>query len=103
MLYHKTARTNGTRCVQHKLKAANILLKQYGLIVLALIHITGDAKMKKIKGYVKQMTFFKTLALLHLFVDLLAPISKLSGSSPCNSCKCKGSHLWAVVQGAAVA
>jgi len=24
------------------------------------------------------MTFFKTLALLHLFVDLLAPISKLS-------------------------
>jgi len=47
MLYHKTARTNGTRCVQHKLKAANILLKQYGLIVLALIHITGDAKMKK--------------------------------------------------------
>ena len=49
MLYHKTARTSGTRCVQHKLKAANILLKQYGLIVLALMHITGDAKMKKLR------------------------------------------------------
>jgi len=61
--------------VQNKLKAANILLKQYGLIILALTNITDDAK---VKGYVKQMTSFKTLALLHLFVDLLAPISKLS-------------------------
>jgi len=72
---HKPARTNGTRWVQHKLKAANILLKQYGLIVVALTNVTDDAK---IKGYVKQMSSFKTLALLHMFVDVLAPISKLS-------------------------
>jgi len=71
----KPARTNGTRWVQHKLKAATILLKQYGIIILALSNISDDAK---IKGYVKQMTSFKTLALLHLFVDFLAPVGKLS-------------------------
>jgi len=72
---NKPTRTNGSRWVQHKLKAANILLKQYRLIVLALTNITDDAK---VKGYVKQMTCLKTLTLVHLFVDLLAAISKLS-------------------------
>jgi len=71
----KPARSNGTHWVQHKVNAANILLKQYGLIILALTNITDDAK---VKGYLKQMTAFKILALLHLFVQLLAPIGKLS-------------------------
>jgi len=102
----KPARSNGTRWVQHNVNAANIFLKQYGLIILALTNITDDAK---VKGYLKQMTTFKTLALLHLFVKLLAPIGKLSeylqgdttnlllavscGGSPCNSCKFNRSLL----------
>ena len=71
----KPARSNGTRWVQHKVNAAKILLKQYGLIISALANITDDPQ---IKGYLKQMNTLKTLALLHLFVQVLAPIGKLS-------------------------
>lgn len=71
----KPARTNGTRWIQHKVRAAKILLKQYGLIIVSLSNITDDPK---IKGYVAQMTSFKTLLFLQLFLDLLLPIAKLS-------------------------
>ena len=71
----KPARTNGTRWIQHKLQAASILLKQYGLIVLCLTSITDDSK---VSGYVKRMKLFKTVTHLQLFVDLLSPIGRLS-------------------------
>jgi len=71
----KPARTNGTRWIQHKLLAASILLKQYGLIVICLTSITDDPK---VTGYVKRMKLFKTIAHLQLFVDFLSPIGRLS-------------------------
>ena len=70
----KPARTNGTRWIQHKVRAAKILVKQYGLIIISLSNITKDPK---IKGHVTQMTSFKTLLFLKLFLDLLLPIAKL--------------------------
>ena len=38
----KPARTNGTRWIQHKLRAANIIAKQFGLLILTLGSITDD-------------------------------------------------------------
>jgi len=71
----KPARTNGTWWIQHKVGATKILLKQYGLIIVSLLNITDDAK---IRGCVSQMTSFKTLLFLQLFLDLLLPIAILS-------------------------
>ena len=71
----KPGRTNGTRWIQHKVKAAEILLNQYELTIRSLSSITGDAT---VKGYVKQLISLKTIIFLHLFVDLLTPIAHLS-------------------------
>jgi len=71
----KPTRTNGTRWIQHKLQAASILLKQYGLIVLCLTSITDDSN---VSGYVEHIKLFRTITHLQLFVDLLSPIGRLS-------------------------
>jgi len=71
----KPARTNGTCWIQHKVCAAKILLKQYGLIIVSLSSITDDVK---IKGYVAQMTSFKTILFFQLFLDLLNPTASFS-------------------------
>ena len=42
----KPARTNGTRWIQHKVRAAKILVKQYGLIIISLSNITRTPKSK---------------------------------------------------------
>lgn len=68
----KPARSNKTRWIQHKVRAASILLKQYGLIVSALINITDDPK---VNGYVNRLTSLKTLLFLQLFYMLLNPVS----------------------------
>ena len=71
----KPARSNGTRWIQHKVEAASIVLKQYGLIVSTLASITDDAK---IVGYAKRLSSLKTLLFMQLFHTLLQPVSNLS-------------------------
>jgi hypothetical protein len=68
----KSARTNGIRWIQHKLLAAKILLQEFAT---SLASITDDSK---VPSYVNPMKLMHTIAHLHLFVDLLSPISKLS-------------------------
>ena len=42
----KPARTNDTRWIQRKVRAAKILVKQYGLIIISLSNITRTPKSK---------------------------------------------------------
>jgi len=78
---HKPARAEGTRWIQHKVKAASVLVSGYPVFVTHLEKLAQDEPGKqaaKIRGYVKIMKSFKYLSCLLAFVDLLVPIARLS-------------------------
>jgi len=78
---HRPARAQGTRWIQHKVKAASILLSGYPVFVTHLQKVAQDEPRQQaatIRGYVKIMKSFKFLSCLLAFVDLLVPIARLS-------------------------
>ncbi|XP_052223803.1 zinc finger protein 862-like [Dreissena polymorpha] len=81
--FTKPERCNGTRWVDHKLRAISKLIKNWKVLVMHMMnyaedHSNGSEYRAKAKGILKKMMQFKFLWYIHFMKDLLGTISAVS-------------------------
>lgn len=81
--FSKPNKANGTRWVEHKLKAANKLLQNWNLIIIHMENYAEDESNKaddraKARGILKKIREYKLVWFLHFLVDVLNEITRIS-------------------------
>ena len=81
--FHKPEKANGTRWVDHKLRAASKMAKNWKVIVIHLMSYSEDNSNRaedrvKAKGIIRKVMQYKFVWFLHFLKDILNEVAKIS-------------------------
>lgn len=81
--FSKPNKANGTRWVEHKLKAGNKLVQNWKLIIIHMENYAEDNSNKdvdraKARGILKKMKQYKLVWFVHFLIDVLSEVTKIS-------------------------